>query len=119
MYSSRSRNNTERFRESQKIRHAVATLLAKLPADLKNGSELDLLKSFGDHKVYSIVHLIYRAQQYEGDSKDYDFSRRSMEEHWRAGYYDTVRSLRYPDILERPSTLEGVVCYDVAESEGG
>ena len=23
----------------------------------------------------------------QGDSKDYEFSRRSMEEHWRAGYF--------------------------------
>jgi len=31
-----------------------------------------------DRKVYNIVHLIYRAKNYEGYSKDYEFSRLSM-----------------------------------------
>jgi hypothetical protein len=38
--------------------------------------------------------------QGEGHSKDYDFSRTSMEEHWRAGYYDAVRTL--PRMLPMP-----------------
>jgi len=37
-----------------------------------------------------MVHLIYRAKNYEGNSKDYEFSRASMETHWRAGYHDIV-----------------------------
>jgi hypothetical protein len=44
------------------------------------------------------VHLIYRTQNYEGHSKDYDFSRASMHEHWRAGYHDAVRTLRHPEV---------------------
>jgi NTE family protein len=113
MYSSRTRDNTDRFRDAQKVRHAVAGLLEKLPAELKNSPEAALLESYGDHKVYNIVHLIYRAQQYEGDSKDYEFSRRSMEEHWRAGYHDAIRTLRHPEIFERPAALEGVTAFDI------
>ena len=55
-----------------------------------------------EHKVYNIIQLIYRAKNYEGHSKDYEFSRRSMEEHWRAGYHDAVRTLRHPEVLKRP-----------------
>jgi Patatin phospholipase len=35
------------------------------------------------------VQLIYRAKNYEGHSKDYEFSRGGMEEHWGAGYHAT------------------------------
>ena len=35
-----------------------------------------------DHKVYNIVQLIYHAKNYEGHSKDYDFSRASMQEYF-------------------------------------
>jgi NTE family protein len=66
------------------------------------------------HKVYNIVHLIYRAKSYEGDSKDYEFSRSSMKEHWRAGYHDAVRTLRHPNVLERPAAPEGVRTFDLA-----
>jgi NTE family protein len=54
------------------------------------------------------------AQQYEGDSKDYEFSRLSMHDHWRAGYHDTVRTLRHPKVLERPQNVEGFLTFDLA-----
>jgi NTE family protein len=73
-----------------------------------------LLSTAADHKVYNIVQLIYRAKHYEGHSKDYQFSRRSMEEHWRAGYHDAVRTLRHPEILERPADHQGVFTFDLA-----
>jgi NTE family protein len=36
-----------------------------------------------------------------------------MEEHWRAGYYDAVRTLRHPEVLERPTNHEGVFTFDL------
>jgi NTE family protein len=51
---------------------------------------------------------------YEGHSKDYEFSRASMQEHWRAGYHDAVRTLRNPEVLERPANHEGVFTFDLA-----
>ena len=80
-------------------------------------AEAKLLQDFGDHKVYNIVHLIYRAQNYEGDSKDYEFSRLSMEEHWRAGYHDTVRTLSHPEVLARPTDRDGISIFDFAVQE--
>jgi NTE family protein len=73
-----------------------------------------LLRRSGGRKVYSIVHLIYRARNYEGHSKDYEFSRLSMEEHRRAGYHDARRTLRHREILERPTNHEGVFTFDLA-----
>jgi patatin-like phospholipase len=52
---------------------------------------------------------------YEGTSKDYEFSRRTMEEHWTAGYNETVRNLRHPETLERPATPR---CIDASASSG-
>ena len=66
-----------------------------------------------DHKVYNIVQLIYHAKNYEGHSKDYDFSRASMQEYWRAGYHDTVRTLRHAEVLQRPINHEGVFTFDL------
>ncbi len=113
-YSSRTRDQTDRFKNMQRIRHAVAALMEEVPAELRDRAHAKLLAEFGDHKVYNIVHLIYRAQRYEGDSKDYEFSRLSMEEHWRAGYHDTVRTLRHPEALARPLDHDGVATFDFA-----
>lgn len=114
VHSSRTRENTDRFTEQQRVRHAAAALLAKLPEHLTTGAEFDVLSGFADHKVYNIVHLIYRPKQYEGYSKDYDFSRLSMKDHWQAGYYDTVRALRHPECLERPAGVDGISIFDFA-----
>jgi NTE family protein len=115
-YSSRTRDQTDRFKNMQRIRHAVASLIEELPAERRDTAHAKLLAEFGDHKVYNIVHLIYRARRYEGDSKDYEFSRLSMEEHWRAGYHDTVRALRHPEALARPVDGDGISTFDFNES---
>jgi NTE family protein len=113
-YSSRTRAKTDQFKYEQKLRHTLAGLLEKLPEDLKNSAEARLLNSVAERKVYNIVHLIYRAKNYEGHSKDYEFSRLSMREHWRAGYYDARRTLGHREVLERPKNHEGVYTFDLA-----
>jgi NTE family protein len=112
-YSSRTRASTDQFKYARRIRNTVSRLLAGLPEELGNNPDIELLKSIADHKVYNIIHLIYRPDNYEGYSKDYEFSRSSMEAHWRAGYQDTVRTLRHPDVLERPINHEGVAIFDL------
>ena len=107
-YSSRTRANTDQFKQHQRARKTLASLLSKLPADLLASEEAKMLSSIADEKVYSLVQLIYRSRHYEGHSKDYEFSRLSMEEHWRAGYHDAVRTLRHPEALQRPRNHEGV-----------
>jgi NTE family protein len=114
-YSSRTRANTDQFKRAQRIRNTVAALLESLPDDLKDEPNAKLLGSIADRKVYNMVHLIYRAKNYEGNSKDYEFSRSSMETHWRAGYHDTVRMLRHPNVLKRPANHEGVAVFDLEQ----
>jgi NTE family protein len=112
VYSSRTRDNVDRFVEMQRLRHAVAKAFEKLPEEECDIPEAQTLRRFADHKVYSIVHLIYRPLGYEGFAKDYAFSRLSMEDHWRAGYEDTVRALNHPGALERPTNGDGVATHD-------
>jgi NTE family protein len=114
-YSSRTRANSDRFKYTQTVRKALSSLLEKLPDDLKNSREVTVLRPVANRKIYNLVQLIYRSKQYEGDSKDYEFSRASMADHWRAGYHDTARTLRHPEVLERPKSLEGVFTFDLAQ----
>ena len=112
LYSSRTRDNTASFTETQRIRHSVAKLIERLPAGLKDCSEALELDIFQDRKSYNIVHMIYRTKDYEGDSKDYDFSRLSMKDHWMAGYNDTTRTLRHREVLQPPKNSDGIVIFD-------
>jgi NTE family protein len=112
-YSSRTRAATEEVRRTQKLRCALGSLLEQLPEELRKTPEYRLLSPLHDRKVFNIVHLIYRSRHYEGHSKDYEFSRLTMEEHWRAGYNDAVRTLRHPEVLRRPHDREGVFTFDL------
>ena len=113
-YSSRTRAGTDQFKHIQRLRRAAAGLIEQLPEDLRNSPEAKLLSTTADRKIYNIIHLIYRAKNYEGHSKDYEFSRLSMEEHWRAGCHDARRTLRHADVLRRPDNHEGVFTFDLA-----
>ena len=114
-YSSRTRANTQHFQQLQSMRCALAELLAKLPPDLSASKEAALLKEMADHKVYNIVQLIHRPEHYEGHSKDYEFSVLSLKEHWDAGYKDTVKTLKFPKIFQRPNHEEGVLTFDLTK----
>src|SRR6201997_1328964 len=54
-YSSRTRAGTEQFRHIQKLRRAAAGLLEKLPDDLRNTPEAQLLGTAADRKVYNVI----------------------------------------------------------------
>jgi NTE family protein len=117
-YSSRTRAATDQYKKAQKLRIAFANLMKQLPDELRNTPDVKLLEAEADDKVCNIVHLIYQAPNYEGCSKDYEFSRRTMEDHWQAGYGDAVRSLSHPEVLQPPDRLEGVRTFDWNPHDG-
>jgi len=112
MFSSRTRAATNQFKQGQTFRRAFREVLEHLPNNLQTMPAVELLAKESDENVYNIVQLIYHAKSYEGASKDYEFSRRTMEEHWQAGYDDVIRSLQHPEVLQRPNNPEGVQTFD-------
>ena len=113
-YSSRTRAFTNFIKRLHMVECSVATLLDQLPEEFKRSEEARFLASIAQHHAYNLVHLIYRPKGYEGDSKDYEFSRLSMTEHWRTGYYDAMRTLRHPEVLERAGNGEELSIFDFA-----
>ena len=113
-YSSRTRAFTNFIKRLHMVECSVATLLDQLPEEFKRSEEAKFLASIAQHHAYNLVHLIYRPKGYEGDSKDYEFSRLSMMEHWRVGYYDAVRTLRHPEVTERAGNGEELSIFDFA-----
>ena len=117
MFSSRTRAATNQFKQGQTFRRAFREVLEHLPDNLQTMPQAELLARESCENVYNIVQLIYHAKSYEGASKDYEFSRRTMEEHWQAGYDDVVRSLRHPEVLQRPDNPEGVRTFDFCKKK--
>ncbi|MBN9580398.1 MAG: patatin-like phospholipase family protein [Afipia sp.] len=114
-YSSRTRLNTDKARKIHEIRKAMRDLIAKLPDDLKNDPLAATVSKAAEENTVSIVHLIYRSKTHETSSKDYDFSRLGMVEHWTAGERDVHQSMRHPEWLDRPQSDQTLVTYDLSQ----
>src|ERR1700738_3385886 len=112
-YSSRTRMNTDKNREVHNARNALRDLMGQLPDYLKNDPSVELLRKASRENTVTVVHLIYRSKNYESSSKDYDFSRVGMVEHWGAGERDVYLSMRHKDWLEGPQFGETMVTYDL------
>jgi NTE family protein len=114
-YSSRTRLNTDAFRETQTIRRALRRLLDKLPPPAGDDGDWELLQKFARDSAITIVHLIYRRAAYDTHAQDFEYSRFSVEEHWRAGRNDMRRTLRHRHWRERVKPRMGVRVLDLAD----
>src|SRR6187401_3598147 len=112
-FSSRTRMNTDKNKQVHNTRKALRELLGKLPDELKNDPSVEVLCNAAKENTVTVVHLIYKSKNYESSSKDYDFSRVAMVEHWNAGVRDVHQSMRHKDVLERPQSGETMMAYDM------
>ena len=84
-YSSRTRKISAEMMKQRKEHEMVRRLLTKLPADLADDRDAKRLAALTRDAPVNLVHLIYRANAWEGGARDFEFSRRTMEEHWASG----------------------------------
>jgi len=111
-FSSRTRLNTDMNLKLHRAKAALRELLGKLPPELADFDGLPLVQELANECAVTVVQLIYRSKIYEGNSKDYEFSRVTMHEHWAAGREDVRRTLAHPAWQTRPLT-GGTVTYDL------
>jgi NTE family protein len=111
-YSSRTRNATDAFRRTEKLRTAFNELLALMSPELAATPQAKLLAAASDRALYNIVELVYRSPTYEGQYKDFEFSRRTMKEHWEAGHADAAKTLAHEEIFKLPRLEDNPAVHD-------
>lgn len=114
-YSSRTRLNTDVFRRMQTMRRAIRRLERVLPDDYKSSLDWQVLSSVGCDAAVTIVHLIHRRAAYSTQSNDYEFSRYTVDEHWRDGQDDVEQTLRHPSWKNRERPKDGVTVLDLTK----
>lgn len=115
-FSSRTRMNTDSYRERHQLKQAINQLVAALPKNKRDDPEFAALAELGTDNAFSIVHFIYRRAAYDGSSKDFEFSRRTMTAHWAAGRADARRTVRRLEWREPPLDTEGIAVFDMTRS---
>ena len=115
-YSSRTRMNTDAMSANINLQQALSDLMGKLPPKLRDDPSVQVLRAHMQCEPIDIVHLIYRNKAYELDSKDYEFSRNAVADHWQAGMQDMKATLEHPEWLEN-ATQNGITTFDLSEPD--
>lgn len=112
-YSSRTRLNTDKNLEMRRAKRAFRNLLHKLPPELASDENVAFLRRVSHENFVTVMQLVHRRKTTEGNSKDYEFSRTTMLEHWASGRNDVRRSLRHHAWQERTHSEAGVAVFDL------
>lgn len=112
-FSSRTRLNTDKNKQIHNTRKALRHLIDRLPDELRNDPTYAILHEAAKENSVTVVHLIYRKRDYEASSKDYDFSRLNMIEHWKSGEQDVYVSMRDQEWQRGPQDGEAMVTWDL------
>lgn len=113
-YSSRTRLSTDLSKRLQKMCAAARRLAHKIPEELREDPDLRALLNHHPEGAVAVMHLINRAEDYESNSKDYEFSRMTVNEHWAAGRADALYSLEHPAWTGRTLDPDEIVTFDLA-----
>jgi NTE family protein len=112
-FSSRTRLNTDIFCELQAMRRAIRHLRTEVPLEFSDNPDWQLLDKLSCDAAVTIVQLIHRRAAYWTQSNDYEFSRYTIEEHWKAGRDDVERTLNDPAWKNRTRPEAGVKVLDL------
>lgn len=113
-FSSRTRMNTDLSKRLQDMRAAAQRLARKLPDDMCDDPDLHQLLGCRPAGAVAVMHLINRPRGYETMSKDYEFSRMTVAEHWEAGKADALWSLRKADWTGRALKPDEIMTFDLS-----
>ena len=111
-YSSRTRLNTTVNVRLHQARIALRRLIDSLPEDARARADVTGLEQLARENCVTIVQLIYRKRPYEGGSKDYEFSRQTMLDHWACGLADAEHCFRNSGELFARAPKAGVTLID-------
>jgi NTE family protein len=117
VYSSRTRMNTDVFKETYALRRAIRELHDLLPEDHRALPQVKDWRALGEGHRVAIVHLIYRRRPYEGEAMDYEFSRASMQDHWKAGFDDATITLNNPRWNEPALNDDSINVFDLTRDQ--
>lgn len=116
-YSSRTRLNTDAFLERYRLRQTIRSLYERLPPEAQNDPDMRACYSKAAHHRVSIVHLINYDSTDHSHSKDYEFSRVTMNEHWAAGQRDAEKAMSKRRWREPPAEADGLRVYDFSRED--
>ncbi|HVF34154.1 MAG TPA: DUF3734 domain-containing protein, partial [Candidatus Saccharimonadia bacterium] len=117
-YSSKTRFNTRRVKDLAEMRAALERLLGKLPKAMQSDPDVVRLGKLCDTGRITIAHLINRRLSHAAQSKDFEFSRATVDELWAAGLDDVRRSVANIASMKARKIGDGMQVFDLTREPG-
>jgi NTE family protein len=112
-YSSKQRFTHRAHPKLAELRSALSRLLEKLPPKLKEDADARRLAIDCDDRHWTLARLINQRLPHVLQTKDYEFSRATVHEHWDAGLEDIRRASTEQDWLNPAMCAPGLRVYDL------
>jgi len=112
-YSSRTRLVTDMMQHSQRFRHVLREVLARVSPEHRDDPWCRLADELSSSRRYNVFQLIYSDKEFDGNYKDYQFGLSAMQVHWKCGLRDIRDSLAQPGWLDMPQNDAGFVTHDI------
>lgn len=96
MYQSKQRFTGDQIRRIEELRTMLADVFAKLPEDLRADPQVQKLAAISQRGPLSLVRLVNRHDTHSANFKDYEFSRATVTDLWKAGRDDVHRVMVNP-----------------------
>jgi NTE family protein len=100
-FSSRTRQVSDTMLKLRKESETIRKVLGKLPETMRNDADVKALAALAEEFPVNVVQLIYRANAWEGGARDYEFSGRTMAEHWAAGQHDVAATIDKSELIAK------------------
>lgn len=117
LFASRSRRHIEAYLRGHKLRRMVRMLRDKVPDHLLTEEERREVDKVGADTMMHIVRLAYAGRDWQMASKDFNFSRGSIEWRWELGYRDALRMIDQSAWLDDTPEGAGVLVHELLPSE--
>lgn len=115
-FSSRTRQVSDERMKLRQEREAIRKVLEKLPAELSGDPDVQALATMAAELPVSLVQLIYRANAWEGGSRDFEFSARTMHEHWAAGRAAVAETMANAQVVAADLLNGKTAAYDLTRT---
>ena len=117
-FSSRTRQVSDQVMKLRQERETIRRLLAKLPAAMHEDADVKALAIAAAEQPVNLVQLIYTANAWEGGSRDFEFSARTMREHWDAGLASMAQTMDNAQLVTENILTGKSAAFDLCPKRG-
>lgn len=116
-YSSRFSKTIKMYQEVHALKNSIHFLSRFIPEEEKTNSEIKLCMARGYQSTVSLVRFLYELDVTEFSSKDYEFSKKTIDERIKNGYRDGKRAVKKsPWHKPVPRTI-GLILHDISPNK--